>query len=502
MATEVELKLHYFGADKSDPFTSHPLIRGGTESAPTKLLKNTYFDTAELALYQERIALRIRVTPTRTLQTIKCAGKSVAGLSSRPEWEMAYSGNFDFSEVDVAAVQTFLEKNRDHLIPIFTTHFDRRTWRIELSKKTTLLVMLDIGHIESGDRKLSISEVELELVQGSSRDLLEFATKLARNLPLIPSDMSKAQRGYQLYLNQEPRPKKAKASPIRIKHTSFDAFLLQASQDMQMLQANLHGMLTSQDPEYIHQYRVSLRRLNTLIRLFKPVLPERFHNKWRDRIKVLTRTTGDLRDLSVLQRRILEPMLEDHDPEVQSQIASVLSALIIKKFDLDAQVGQMRYGGPVLLFASELTELSVEGFPKNLSRFAEKRLLDLREKVTRRLVKLTKTPSPANAHQLRIAIKHLRYACEFFAPLFNNASVLEFVKQISTLQDQLGTVNDFYVALVKIQDWIKSGLIHEDIYQTVNQWHQESIQETLNNTLNNARCIFNNDAEKFEQMLK
>jgi adenylate cyclase len=195
-------------------------------------------------------------------------------------------------------------------------------------------------------------------------------------------------------------------------------------------------------------------------------------------------------------------MLEDHDPEVQSQIASVLSALIIKKFDLDAQVGQMRYGGPVLLFASELTELSVEGFPKNLSRFAEKRLLDLREKVTRRLVKLTKTPSPANAHQLRIAIKHLRYACEFFAPLFNNASVLEFVKQISTLQDQLGTVNDFYVALVKIQDWIKSGLIHEDIYQTVNQWHQESIQETLNNTLNNARCIFNNDAEKFEQMLK
>lgn len=502
MATEVELKLHYFDADGVDQFTSHPLIREGVEFSPSKPLKNTYFDTADLALYQERMALRIRVTPTKTLQTVKCAGKSVAGLSSRPEWESAYSGEFDFTGVDVGAVQTFLENNRERLIPIFSTHFDRRTWRIELSKKATILVMLDNGYVESENRQLPITEVELELVQGSPKDLLDFATKLASHLPLIPSDISKAQRGYQLYLNKEARPKKAKASPLRIKHTAFEAFVLLTSQDMQMLQANLHGMLNSADPEYIHQYRVSLRRLNTLIKLFKPVLPDRFYSKWKNRIKALTQKTGEIRDLSVVERRILEPMLEDKDAHVQGLVTLALSAIHSTKKDLDDQLVQMRYGGPVLLFANDLTELSDQKFPKNLTRFAEERLLDLHDKAKSRTSKLTKHISPANAHQLRIAIKQLRYACEFFAPLFDSAAVLEFAKHIASLQDQLGFVNDFHVSLVKIQNGIHAGLIPSETGQIVDRWHQKNVQSNLDETLRIAQSIFRNDSEKFQQMLK
>lgn len=502
MATEVELKLHYFEADEIDRFTSHPLISEGVEFTPAKLLKNTYFDTTDLALYQERMALRIRATPTKTLQTIKCAGKSVAGLSSRPEWEYAYSGKFDFTEVDVGSVQTFLESNRDRLIPIFSTHFDRRTWRIELSKKTSILVMLDTGYVESEDRRLPINEVELELIHGSAKDLLDFATKLASHLPLIPSDISKAERGYQLYLNKESRPKKAKPSPVRVKHNAFDAFVLLASQNMQMLQANLHGMLTSHDPEYIHQYRVSLRRLNTLIKLFRPVLPVSFYSKWKSRIKTLTKTTGEIRDLSVVEYRILEPMLQDTDALVRGLTNEALSAIQISKKGLGDHLVQMRYGGPVLLFAQDLADLSDQRFPKNLTRFAKERLLDLHGRTKRRTVKLAKSSSPANAHQLRIAIKQLRYGCEFFAPLFDNADLLEFAKQIASLQDQLGFVNDFYVALVKIQNGIKAGLIPSKTDQIVDRWHRENVQSNLNETLRIVLSIFRDDSEKFEQMLK
>ena len=175
MATEVELKL-YCSPDAIARIETHPLITAGVETGPAKRLENTYYDTPDLALHQERIALRLRTTPTEQLQTVKCAAKSVAGLSARTEWETPYTGAFDFSAVDARKVRVFVEERQSSLVPVFTTSFERRTWRIDISKKIAILVMVDTGQVSSGDRFLPISEVELELVQGNPEDLLDFAT--------------------------------------------------------------------------------------------------------------------------------------------------------------------------------------------------------------------------------------------------------------------------------------------------------------------------------------
>lgn len=489
MATEVELKLHYCNPEDITSFTSHPLICAGFETNPSKRLQNTYFDTADLSLYEERIALRIRVGPTKKLQTIKCAAKSVAGLSSRPEWETAYSGDFEFGCVDVCRVRNFLEEKRKALQPVFTTNFDRRTWRIEPSKNIAILVMLDIGQVLSGDDVLPLSEVELELVHGQPKDLFDFAAALANDLPLIPSDISKAERGYQLFLNQNIRPKKARASPIKVKHTTQEAFQLLASQDMQMLQANLLGMLTTRDHEYIHQYRVSLRRLNSLIKAFQPVLPERFKDKWSKRFKELTHITGDLRDLEVIQSRIFEPMLKARHPAIQQHTSLALTALNTIKPEAAAHIQQLRYGGPVLLLARDLIDLNMDDFPKNLTRFAENRLSELHKRASKQLAKLTKNPNPENAHSYRIALKHLRYTCEFFTPLFDNSKMLEHAKELAELQDSLGFINDFYVSMDRMKDWIKRGLISAETRQTVEEWHSAHIQEALSSTIEQAHFM-------------
>ena len=106
MATEIELKL-YCAPDDIGRVGIHPLIAAGVETGPAKRLENTYYDTPDLALHQARIALRVRKTPTELLQTVKCAAKSVAGLSARPEWETPYAGAFDFSAVDARKVRAF-----------------------------------------------------------------------------------------------------------------------------------------------------------------------------------------------------------------------------------------------------------------------------------------------------------------------------------------------------------------------------------------------------------
>jgi adenylate cyclase len=488
MATEVELKL-YCSPDDIACVGTHPLITAGVETGPAKRLDNTYYDTPDLALHQERIALRIRSTPTEQLQTVKCAAKSVAGLSARPEWETPYSGSFDFSEVDTRKVRGFLEEKQSSLVPVFTTSFERRTWRIDISRKIALWVMVDTGYVSSGDQVLPISEVELELAQGNPEDLLDFATALATHLPLVPHDVSKAERGYQLFLKQASGPQKASPSPLGVKQSSAESFHLLASQGMQMWQANLLGTLTSPDQEFVHQFRVSLRRLNSLIKVFKPALPVRFQAQWTKRVKKLSQITGDVRDLDVMCSGIVEPMLQSDDLKILSHAKAALVALESVKQEALVQVQQLRYGGPILLFARDLQELDTDDFPTNLPRFAEKQLSGLHRNAVKRLAKTLKAPTPERAHRFRIALKHLRYSCEFFAPLFDNDEMVEYAKAVAGLQDAFGFINDLHVALSRLHDWVAQQAIPKETREAVAAWHTPQAQAVLADALHLAESV-------------
>lgn len=488
MATEVELKL-YCPPGAIARIGTHPLITAGVETGPAKRLENTYYDTPDLALHQERIALRVRTTPTEQLQTVKCAAKSVAGLSARPEWETPYTGAFDFSAVDARKVRAFLKQRQSSLVPVFTTSFERRTWRIDVSTKIVLWVMMDTGYVSSGDRVLPISEVELELAQGKPEDLLDFATALATHLPLVPHDVSKAERGYQLFLNQASCPQKASPSPLGAKQNSAEAFHLLASQGMQMWQANLLGTLTSQDQEFVHQFRVSLRRLNSLIKVFKPALPDRYQEQWTKRLKALSRFTGNVRDLDVMRCGIVEPMLQSDDLQILSHAKAALAALDDAKEEAVEQLAQLQYGGPVLLFARDLQDLDTDDFPKNLPRFAEKQLAGLHRNAVKQLNKTLKAPTSERAHRFRIALKHLRYSCEFFAPLFDNDEMVEYAKAIADLQDAFGFINDFHVALSRLQDWVAQEAIPKDARESVAAWHTPHAQAVLADALQLAETV-------------
>lgn len=490
MATEVELKL-YCSPDDIARIGSHPLIASGVEVGPAKHLDNTYYDTPDLALHQQKMALRVRKTPTEQLQTVKCATKSVAGLSSRPEWENPYLGTFDFGKIDVRKVRSFLKGKQSLLAPVFTTTFERRTWRVEVSKKIALWIMVDTGHVVSGDRALPISEVELELAEGNPEDLLDFAAALSTHLPLVPHDVSKAERGYQLFLNSTQFPQKASASPLDVKQKSAEAFRLLAIQGMQMWQANLLGTLTSPDQEFVHQFRVSLRRLNSLIKVFKPALADRYQAQWTKRIKALSRITGDVRDLEVIRTGIIEPILQCDDLDTRSHAQAALFALENAKLEAATQLQQLRFGGPLLMFSRDLQDLSSDDFPKNLPRFAEKQLSSLHRNAVKRLAKTLKAPTPEHAHRFRIALKHLRYSCEFFAPLFDNVEMQDYAKAIAGLQDAFGFLNDFHVALSRMDDWIAQEKIPPETRDVIAKRHTPQAQAVLDDALHLAESEMN-----------
>jgi CHAD domain-containing protein len=77
-----------------------------------------------------------------------------------------------------------------------------------------------------------------------------------------------------------------------------------------------------------------------------------------------------------------------------------------------------------------------------LAAFGSERLENFRRKVLRR----AKLESGKGRHRLRVRIKRLRYACEFFAPCFPPAQVAQYLKVLRALQDLLGDLNDIVVA--------------------------------------------------------
>jgi hypothetical protein len=63
-------------------------------------------------------------------------------------------------------------------------------------------------------------------------------------------------------------------------------------------------------------------------------------------------------------------------------------------------------------------------------------------------------------HEMRKALKNLRYQTEFFAPLFERRDTRRFIEQLKTLQDVFGYINDVRMAsrLIEVQERRDAGI--------------------------------------------
>jgi len=193
MANEVELKLTLPSFAVQDFLQDSQL--GDYQGEPL-VLDNQYFDTDDLKLNQSHAALRIRKSQHGYVQTLKNKGTALAGLHVRGEWEYDIpSANLDWSlfpqDVQIE------DEIKQAVKPLFKTDFNRHVWNVSFGESQIELV-LDQGLICTNKHNAPISEIELELKSGDAADLFALALQLAKRYPLVPCDISKAERGYAL----------------------------------------------------------------------------------------------------------------------------------------------------------------------------------------------------------------------------------------------------------------------------------------------------------------
>ncbi|HSC84230.1 MAG TPA: CYTH domain-containing protein [Pseudomonas sp.] len=204
MPKETEIKLRV-SRETLAALRDHPLLKKRNKSGwEQRELFNQYFDTPERDLAQAKVALRLRRDGEQFIQTLKTRGQSVAGLSERNEWDWYLSkAKLDTKKLsDECWPASLAELDKKQLKPIFSTDFVREKAEIAWGRgkaKVVIEAALDLGKVIAGEGEEEICELELELREGDPAALLELAAELAADLPLMPCDISKAERGYRLF---------------------------------------------------------------------------------------------------------------------------------------------------------------------------------------------------------------------------------------------------------------------------------------------------------------
>lgn len=211
---------------------------------------------------------------------------------------------------------------------------------------------------------------------------------------------------------------------------------------------NEDGLRRDLDPEFLHDYRVALRRSRSALAQIKGVFPPAVVDRFKPRLAWLGQLTGPTRDLDVMKldlprdlaalpataRRALAPLtVYVERAQVSSQRALV------------AGLDSARYGSLIDAWRRFL-ERPVPRRPSApaaalpIAEVAARRLHVLGRRVAKKARRLR--PEAESLHDLRIAGKKLRYLIEFFRSLLDAEETAHLLKRLKRVQDRLGTWHD------------------------------------------------------------
>jgi CHAD domain-containing protein len=228
--------------------------------------------------------------------------------------------------------------------------------------------------------------------------------------------------------------------------------------------ANEEGIRRDLDTEFLHDFRVAIRRTRSALSQIRGVLAESAVERFKREFSRLGQLTGPLRDLDVFLLKMGDyradlPASTGGDLEPLEQFLAARREVALRRLVEGLDSGRYRN---LLRDWREFLEGVSEPDSSAPSGELPIAVVSAREirRVYRRVLKrgaAIDDASPASAlHRLRIECKKLRYLLEFFRGLYEGEGIDEVIGALKQLQDNLGDFNDFGV-----QQRMLSQLAHE-----------------------------------------
>jgi CHAD domain-containing protein len=201
---------------------------------------------------------------------------------------------------------------------------------------------------------------------------------------------------------------------------------------LKQIEFNAAGFARSQDPEFLHQLRVGMRRLRAALRAFRPVLARQPARDLARRLRRFSPVLGAARDWDVFCAWFASHKSLPH-AAMQMQAAA--------RRDARRAVSSPKFHRMV----DAARELAVRGVQEAPMRALGQRALDKGHVRALKKARRIEWENVPERHLLRIRVKRLRYACEYFEPCFRAAGSA-YLTRLKELQELLGELNDMAVA--------------------------------------------------------
>jgi inorganic triphosphatase YgiF len=425
-------------------------------------VRSTYFDTPHHVLRKSGIALRVRGSQDDHAPPL--------------------------TRIDDPELARTIARRRcaDRLQSVFTTEVERTTLRLQTDGAEIQLAIEEgvIRTQQNGSSKEEpICEAELELVAGDPAPMLDLALDVCENFDVRLGHRSKAERGYALARpSLRPRPRKAQLATLSADLSVGEAFRTIVSGALEHLFENDAPVMDGQ-PGGVHQSRVAMRRLRAALRAFKAVLPYDKRKAFNGELRTFQQRLAPARDWHVFLDETIPHIAASSG--AQREIDRLLRIARIERRratqDAIASLESRRYARLILRFQRWLANLEDEiprkQFEQPLQPFALKVLRKTSRDLLGETRPLSRLPSE-DLHELRKRGKKARYATEFFSPLWTNAEVKPYLKQMARLQDKLGSANDAAVAR-QILWTLRPGRLDPEVVRLVQDWSEDRIHECI-----------------------
>ena len=201
----------------------------------------------------------------------------------------------------------------------------------------------------------------------------------------------------------------------------------------------------AKDDEAVHDVRVAMRRIRTLLRLARPIYG-RFHaDAVRRAFSEVMRASGELRDEEVIGETLEALPVVDASFDIWRRSRAARERRLRRMMIARVTSGDLARAHAMLVALVVLPVHPERDVP--LARFARKVLARTQRGVDQR--RGASVDDGEALHELRIAYKELRYTAELFAPALP-ADLAATAAPAAKFQKRLGEVHDLDVALVVV----------------------------------------------------
>ncbi len=240
----------------------------------------------------------------------------------------------------------------------------------------------------------------------------------------------------------DPNARAVNARPVQLRKrmSAADAFRSTVLECLAQVGGNAPA-IRARDPEGVHQVRVGLRRLQMALKSFGAETPElRALGK---RGRAIADAFGPARELDVFAGELLKPVQAKY-ADHESFAAFVLALRHARGEAWDDALAEILNPD----FGAFLNDVAAaaEQIPRDGRRIGKvsRKALDEHWAVAKKRGRKVRKTYDRRTHKLRIALKKLRYAAEFFAPLYPRRKTAAYIRALKDLLDRMGEANDVH----------------------------------------------------------